>query len=103
MSIPVISPIVISFSRGTGDRLLAAGAGGAAGAVGSFEGQTGDSHEPDYTVDSPAAPVQSRFVPDPAIAALDEIETAVAASEYHDFDWWQSRTFILRAALEQAR
>lgn len=93
MSIPVIAPIDVDLaspSRG-GERLLAAGP----------LPQGADEHEPDYTVHELSP--QALPAPDPAVLALDDIEQAVAISEYHDFEWWSTRLSTVRSALERAR
>jgi hypothetical protein len=77
MSIPIVSPIEITF-RDVGVRRLPA------------------PDEPDYEVHALPA---SRT---PAQLALDEIEHATQVSEYHDFSWWDERLRIVRAALERA-
>lgn len=91
MSIPIISPIEITIPRDSGARLLPAGAAG--------EEQ---EQEPDYTVQelSPQALSAPEAVPEPAMAALNEIEHATAVSEYHDFEWWRTRISTIRLALE---
>jgi len=38
-----------------------------------------------------------------ANTALDDIEAASRASEYHDFEWWQERIARIRAGLAAAR
>lgn len=82
--IPLVTPIPIAMGA-EGARLLAPGP---------------SSEEPDYTVhalDEPA--IAALPAADPAVRALDEIERAASASEYHDFEWWQARIATIRAAL----
>lgn len=88
MSIPVISPIEITIPREAGARLLPAGA-------------ASEDQEPDYTVQELSP--QALPAPEPAVVALDEIEHATAVSEYHDFEWWQTRIGTIRAALDTQR
>lgn len=96
MSIPVISPIDITIPRDSGARLLPAGV-------------AGEEQEPDYTVQElspqtlPAPETVQEAVPEPAVAALNEIEHATAVSEYHDFEWWRTRISTIRSALEERR
>lgn len=63
--------------------------------------------EADYTVHAlDAAPLALPGVSDAATAAradantaLDDIDAAARASEYHDFEWWRDRIARIRAGL----
>ena len=63
--------------------------------------------EADYTVHAldtgPLALPAAVDAGSPALAdantALDDVEAAARASEYHDFDWWQNRIARIRAGL----
>lgn len=101
MSIPIISPIEVTFPRDAGARLLVSGETAVAGAaIGALPGGMASADaEPDYTVHELSP--QALPAPDPAIAALDDIEQATAVGEYHDFEWWRARISAVRAALEQ--
>jgi hypothetical protein len=88
-SIPVISPIDITFGAESGALLLSAPIR-AAGEM-----------EPDYTIDDLAPPVIApSSSSDPAELALVDIERASTASEYHDFEWWRVRIATIRSALQ---
>jgi hypothetical protein len=83
--IPVVMPVTVVMGA-EGARLLASGP---------------TTEEPDYTVHALDEPAAMAALPatDPAARALDEIERAASASEYHDFEWWQARIATIRAAL----
>jgi hypothetical protein len=81
--IPVISPIEVTLGPAGVRRLPA----------------------PDYEID--ALPLVAALgvgtSRDPAIVALEEIETAARISEYHDFSWWEERLELIRTQLEQGQ
>jgi len=67
--------------------------------------------EADYTVHAldaeplalPSGAAGATSVLAAANAALDDVEAATRASEYHDFDWWRERVTRIRAGLAAAR
>jgi hypothetical protein len=93
LNIPLVMPVPVAIGP-QGARLLPAG-----------------PDEADYTVHAldaeplalPPGTAGATSALAAANAALDDIEAAARASEYHDFDWWQERVARIRIGLAAHR